>query len=56
MRDAGVLIGTEGPAGNVLKIRPPLAFGPEHIPLVLAALAAALAKLRAADGHSSPSQ
>jgi 4-aminobutyrate aminotransferase-like enzyme len=55
MRDTGVLIGTEGPAGNVLKIRPPLCFGPQHIRLVLAALAAALAKLPAVDGHSSPS-
>ena len=26
MRDEGVLIGTEGPAQNVLKIRPPMPF------------------------------
>ena len=26
MRDDGVLIGLEGPLGNVLKIRPPLVF------------------------------
>jgi 4-aminobutyrate aminotransferase-like enzyme len=30
MRDRGVLIGTTGPAGNVLKIRPPMAFSREN--------------------------
>jgi 4-aminobutyrate aminotransferase-like enzyme/Ser/Thr protein kinase RdoA (MazF antagonist) len=30
MRDEGVLIGTTGPHDNVLKVRPPLVFGPEH--------------------------
>jgi 4-aminobutyrate aminotransferase-like enzyme len=43
MRARGVLVGTTGRAGNVLKIRPPLVFGLEHIPLVLEALADALA-------------
>ncbi|MGZ5345169.1 MAG: aminotransferase class III-fold pyridoxal phosphate-dependent enzyme [Actinomycetota bacterium] len=42
LRDFGVLVGTTGPAGNVLKVRPPLVFGEEHIPLVLDALDAAL--------------
>jgi 4-aminobutyrate aminotransferase-like enzyme len=42
MRDRGVLVGTTGRAGNVLKIRPPLVFGVEHIPLVVDALDAAL--------------
>src|SRR5207245_4338443 len=28
MRDRGILLGTTGPAGNVLKIRPPLVFQP----------------------------
>jgi 4-aminobutyrate aminotransferase-like enzyme len=56
MRDAGVLIGTEGPAANVLKIRPPLPFGPRHIPLMLAALATALATLRANDEYSAASR
>lgn len=30
LRRRRVLIGTEGPGGNVLKIRPPLPFGPDH--------------------------
>ena len=42
LRDFGVLVGTTGPAGNVLKVRPPLVFGEEHIPIVLDALDAAL--------------
>jgi 4-aminobutyrate aminotransferase-like enzyme len=42
LRDLGVLVGTTGPAGNVLKVRPPLVFGQEHVPVVLDALDAAL--------------
>jgi 4-aminobutyrate aminotransferase-like enzyme len=38
MRDRGILLGTTGPAGNVLKIRPPLVFGREHADLLLAVL------------------
>ena len=38
-----VLIGTEGPAGNVLKLRPPMTFCREHADLLLAALEAAAA-------------
>ena len=30
MRDLGVLVGIEGPFGNVLKIRPPLVFDENH--------------------------
>ncbi|MEO8476797.1 MAG: aminotransferase class III-fold pyridoxal phosphate-dependent enzyme [Actinomycetota bacterium] len=45
LRDYGVLVGTTGPAGNVLKVRPPLVFGEEHIPVVLDALDAALTSL-----------
>jgi 4-aminobutyrate aminotransferase-like enzyme/Ser/Thr protein kinase RdoA (MazF antagonist) len=30
MRDLGVLVGVEGPCGNVLKIRPPLVFDENH--------------------------
>ena len=37
-----VLIGTTGRNGNVLKLRPPLAFTSEHIPTLVAALDAAL--------------
>ncbi len=42
MRTRGVLVGTTGRAGNVLKVRPPLAFGDEHIVLVAEALDATL--------------
>jgi 4-aminobutyrate aminotransferase-like enzyme len=42
MRARGVLVGTTGRLGNVLKVRPPLVFGPEHIPLVVEALDGAL--------------
>jgi 4-aminobutyrate aminotransferase-like enzyme len=38
-----VLIGSEGPAGNVLKLRPPMCFGREHADRVVAALGAVLA-------------
>jgi len=34
----GVLIGSEGPAGNVLKLRPPMCFGPEHVERAMMAL------------------
>jgi 4-aminobutyrate aminotransferase-like enzyme len=43
MRDAGVLINRTGPQGNVLKIRPPLVFTPEHVEVLVSTLAAALA-------------
>ena len=42
LRRRRVLIGTEGPHGNVLKIRPPLPFGPAHAAMLLEALDAAL--------------
>ncbi len=38
MRDRGILLGTTGPAGNVLKIRPPLAFQRDHADLLLETL------------------
>jgi 4-aminobutyrate aminotransferase-like enzyme len=38
MRDRGALIGSTGPAGNVLKIRPPLVFAREHADLLLTTL------------------
>lgn len=31
MRERGVLIGRDGPHHNVLKIRPPIVFGPSHV-------------------------
>ena len=42
LRHEGVLVGTTGRHGNIIKIRPPLAFGEEHVPLVAEALATAL--------------
>jgi 4-aminobutyrate aminotransferase-like enzyme len=45
MRDHGVLVGREGPHGNVLKIRPPLAFRKAHADRLTDALDKALAAL-----------
>lgn len=45
MRDEGVFIGTEGVLGNVLKLRPPVVFRPEHADIVVAALDRVLARL-----------
>jgi len=42
MKHAGVLVGTTGPHGNILKVRPPLALRPEHVPMLAGALDAAL--------------
>jgi 4-aminobutyrate aminotransferase-like enzyme len=42
MRHLGVLVGTTGPHGNVLKIRPPLAFEESDVSIVADALDAAL--------------
>jgi hypothetical protein len=43
MRDNGVLISTDGPFDNVLKIKPPLAFGLREAEIMAAAMDAALA-------------
>jgi 4-aminobutyrate aminotransferase-like enzyme len=42
MRDNGVLIGTAGPHGNVLKIRPPITFSKSHADQLVTALDNAL--------------
>jgi 4-aminobutyrate aminotransferase-like enzyme/Ser/Thr protein kinase RdoA (MazF antagonist) len=42
LRNRAVLIGSEGPNGNVLKLRPPMPFRPEHADIVIEALTAAL--------------
>ena len=39
---SGSLVGTTGRHGNVLKIRPPLAFDDRHVPVLAGALEAAL--------------
>jgi hypothetical protein len=46
LRGRGVLIGSEGPSGNVLKLRPPMPFRPAHVDIVLEALNATLLSLR----------
>ena len=43
MRERGILLSATGPAGNVLKIRPPLVFRHEHADLLLQALDEVLA-------------
>jgi 4-aminobutyrate aminotransferase-like enzyme len=45
MRERRVLISATGPQGSVLKVRPPLPFGPEHADQFLAALADVTAAL-----------
>ncbi len=45
LREQGVLVGTTGPADNVLKVRPPLVFGAGHAEILLAALGAVLSEL-----------
>jgi 4-aminobutyrate aminotransferase-like enzyme len=45
MRERGILVSATGPAGNVLKIRPPLVFQREHADLFLEVLDEVLASL-----------
>ncbi|HEY1386037.1 MAG TPA: aminotransferase class III-fold pyridoxal phosphate-dependent enzyme, partial [Dongiaceae bacterium] len=45
MRDLGVLTATEGPHGNVLKLRPPICFTQEQADLTIAAIDQALSEL-----------
>jgi 4-aminobutyrate aminotransferase-like enzyme/Ser/Thr protein kinase RdoA (MazF antagonist) len=53
LRDRGILIGWTGPAGNVLKIRPPLVFAREHADLLVGALDEVLSS-RPASGPVQP--
>jgi len=48
LREQGVLIGSEGPHGHVLKLRPPMCFAVEHAERVLEALAGVVATVGAA--------
>lgn len=48
MRELGVLVGTEGINGNILKVRPPLPFRPEHADLAVSVLDRAVADVEAA--------
>ncbi|MFF3885519.1 aminotransferase class III-fold pyridoxal phosphate-dependent enzyme [Streptomyces sp. NPDC001914] len=45
MRERGVLIGLSGRHGNVVKVRPPLVFAPEHVDTLVDALDQVLADL-----------
>jgi 4-aminobutyrate aminotransferase-like enzyme/Ser/Thr protein kinase RdoA (MazF antagonist) len=45
LRARGVLVGSTGHSDNVLKVRPPLVFAEEHIPLVVEALEETLISL-----------
>jgi 4-aminobutyrate aminotransferase-like enzyme len=45
MRERGVLIGTAGRTGSILKIRPPLAFSDPEIRVLVEALAGTLASI-----------
>ena len=45
MRDLGVLTATEGPHGNVLKLRPPICFTREQADMTIAAVDQALSEL-----------
>ena len=45
MRDAGVLIGIDGLAANVLKLRPPMPFQKAHADPLVATLDAQLGRL-----------
>ena len=45
VRDEGVLVGSEGILGNVLKIRPPIVFSKEHAEIAVAAMDRALANV-----------
>lgn len=50
LRDRGVLVGTAGVAGNVLKVRPPLVFGPDEVVIFADAFRGALAALDVGGG------
>jgi 4-aminobutyrate aminotransferase-like enzyme/Ser/Thr protein kinase RdoA (MazF antagonist) len=47
---ARVLIGTEGPSANILKLRPPMTFLPEHADLLVQAIEAAAAHIESREG------
>ncbi len=40
--ESGILAGTDGPHDNVIKLRPPMTFGTEHVELLLSAVERAL--------------
>jgi 4-aminobutyrate aminotransferase-like enzyme len=53
MRERGVLVGRTGRIDNVLKIRPPLVFGEEHIGTLVEALDAGLSAVGGASAGTA---
>jgi 4-aminobutyrate aminotransferase-like enzyme len=47
LRSNGVLVGTTGPLDNIIKIRPPLIFGQEHVDLLIEQLKKAFEEVQA---------
>ena len=45
LRERGVLVGTSGRLGTVLKVRPPLAFSAAEVPIFATALEATLSSI-----------
>lgn len=45
MRDHRILIGSEGPYDNILKIRPPLTIGEDDVNMLVTVLDAVLAEV-----------
>jgi 4-aminobutyrate aminotransferase-like enzyme len=45
LKENGVLLGTTGPLGNVIKIRPPMVFSRSHADLLLEKLEQALCRV-----------
>jgi len=45
MRERGILLGTDGPYHNVLKIRPPMPFDEENAELLVEVMGEVLAEL-----------
>ncbi len=56
LRRRGVLVGTTGRDGNIIKIRPPLAFTAVHVPVLVDALAGALAETERAQLADPPTE
>ena len=52
MREHGVLISTDGPFDNVLKIKPPMAFGQTEAEIMADALGAALGRIAPSGAHA----
>jgi 4-aminobutyrate aminotransferase-like enzyme len=50
MRENRILIGTEGPADNILKIRPPLTFDRDGVDLTVRVLEKILGEIEARMG------